>query len=332
VVQSAEEASSQEGRGPADGGPYRNLWVPLVVVPFLVVGVIVLVFVFFGAIRGRDASLQENLDRVVNGGANERKQAAVSLAVQAVENRNAELAGDPPVWPVEGDILADLRRAWDALPADDNPRIRLTLAELGAHFGDPAALDRLLGFLALADTDDPKGELRVPAMIALASLGDERAAAPIAKFLTHEDSFLRQSAAAALQGIPGETSRSALLGLLDDASLELRGQAAISLARLGDASGASVLRDLLDEQSYAAARAADPRKFATARSVHDARLEAVRALARLARAEDRELLQELSKSEADPDVREAAMLALEGKLGPAAPAAQPPAPSGAPER
>jgi len=332
VVQSAEDASSQEHRGPADGGPYRNLWVPLVVVPFLVVGVIVLVFVFFGAIRGKEASLQENLERVVNGGANERKQAAASLAVQVVENRTAELAGKPPVWPVQGDFLADLRRAWERLPPDDNPHLRLTLAELGAHYGDPAALDRLLAFLSLSDADDPKGELRVPAMIALASMGDERAAAPIVKYLTHEDTFLRQSAAAALQGIPGETSRNALLGLLDDGSLELRGQAAISLARLGDPSGASVLRELLDAASYAAAHAADPRKFATERSVHDARLEAVRALARLDRAEDRDLLRELSKSEGDPAVREAAMLALEGKLGPAEPPAQPAAQGGAPER
>ena len=332
MVQSAEDPPVQpQGQGDA-GGPYRNLWVPLVVVPFLVVGVIVLVFVFFGAIRGEEASIEENLDRVVNGGANERKQAAVNLAVQVVENRTAELAGRPAVWPVEGDILLELQRAWEALPEDDNPRIRLTIAELAAHFGDPAALDRLLTFLALPDEQDPKGELRVPAMIAIAALGQERAAEPLVAFLEHSDPFLRQSAAAALQAIPGEASRSALVGLLDDASLELRGQAAISLARQGDPAGAEVLRELVDLESYAAARGADPRKFATERSVHDARLEAVRALARLARSEDRALLQELADGEEDPGVREAAMLALEGRLAPAEPLAPPAAAPGEPQR
>jgi HEAT repeat protein len=334
VVQSPEDAAAPQppAQGAPGGGPYRNLWVPLVVVPFLVVGVIVLVFVFFGAIRGKDPTLQENLERVVSGGANERKQAAMSLAVQVVENRTAELAGRPPVWPVEGDILVDLQRAWEALPEDDNPRMRLTVAELGAHFGDPAALDRLLGFLEVPDADDPRGELRVPAMIAIAGLGDERAAVPLAAFLTHEDPFLRQSAAAALQAIPGETSRAALVGLLDDTSLELRGQAAISLARHGDPAGAGVLRELIGLESYAAARAADARKFATERSVHDARLEAVRALARLGRVEDRELFQALAESEGDPAVREAAMLALQGRLAPAEPPAAPGEAARPPER
>lgn len=333
MVQSADEPPVRPlGTDETSGAPYRNLWVPLVVVPFLVVGVIVLVFVFFGAIRGREATIQENLDRVVHGGANERKQAAVNLAVQVVENRTAELAGRPPVWAVEGDILLELQRAWEALPEDDNPRIRLTLAELAAHFGDPAALDRLLTFLALPDEQDPKGELRVPAMIAIASLGQERAAEPLAAFLAHSDSFLRQSAAAALQTIPGEASRAALAGLLDDPSLELRGQAAISLARRGDPAGADVLRELIALESYAAARGADPRKFATERSIHDARLEAVRSLARLGRSEDRALFQRLADGEADPGVREAAMLALEGRLTPAGTPPAPGAPAAAPER
>jgi len=288
------------------------------VVPFLVVGVIVLVFVFFGAIRGRDASILENLERVVHGGSNERQQAAVSLAAQVVANRAAELSGREPEWEVEGDILLALERAWAQLPADDNPRIRLALAELSAHYGDPAALTRLATFLALPDSEDPRGELRVPAMIALSWLNDERAAEALVPFLGHSDSFLRQSAAAALQNIPGETSRTALRGLLGDPSLELRGQAAISLAKLGDDAGAEVLRELIDRQSYAQVRAADPRKFAAERSVHQARVEAVRALARLGRPADRPLLEALAADEADPAVREAAMLALEGKVAPGA--------------
>ena len=86
-------------------GAYRNLWVPLIVVPFLVVGVIALVFVFFGAIRGEDPSMEQNLATVTSGGANERKQAALSLAAQALENSVARSEGRDAPWPAP-DALA----------------------------------------------------------------------------------------------------------------------------------------------------------------------------------------------------------------------------------
>jgi hypothetical protein len=54
----------------APESPYKNLLVPLVVVPFMVVGVLVLVFVFFGAVAGEETSIEENLRRVVDGGLN----------------------------------------------------------------------------------------------------------------------------------------------------------------------------------------------------------------------------------------------------------------------
>jgi hypothetical protein len=303
-----------ESRPPPAAGGYRNLWVPLVVVPFLVVGVIVLVFVFFGAIRGTEASMEENLQRAVHGGANERKQASVSLAAQALENSVALSQGRPPVWPAPANFLDDLLKAWDEMPSDDNPRIRLVVAQLSAQYGDPQALDKLAQVLAIEDSEDPSGELRVYAMLALTWLGDPRAADLIVPFLDHEDPFLRQSAAGALQDVPGETSRAALRRLLSDASLELRGQAAISLARLGDPSGADVLRELVRPESYLAESERAPGKFEGRRSVHAARIEGVRGLARLARPEDRELLAALAAGDEDPAVREAAMLALEGKV------------------
>ncbi len=298
----------------ASGGaaaPYRNLWVPLLVVPFLVVGVLVLVYVFFGAIRGREASIQENLERVIQGGANERKQAALSLAAQVAENRRAVAEGREPVWGVRGDLLGELRRAWDALPSDDNPHIRLALAQLAAGYGDPDSLAKLSGFLALPESEDPRGELRAQAMVGLSWLGDPRAADSLAPFLNHPDPFLRQAAAAALQRVPGNRSLEALRGLLADPSLELRGQAAISLSCLGDPAGAAVLLELLRPESYAQVRAEDPRKFKSAGQVHETRLEALRALARLARPEDRPVIESLAAGDLDPTIREAAMLVLQ---------------------
>jgi HEAT repeat protein len=321
VVQPSQDDSQHDlGSEREDGkGPYRNLWVPLVVVPFAVVGVIVLVFVFFGAIGGREASLQENLQTVVNGGSNERKQAAVSLAAQVLENYEARLAGREPPWDAGPDFLAEVQAAWSALPPDDNPRIRLALAQVAASYGDPEALEKLAGFLALPEGDDPEGELAVQAMMALSWLRDERAAGLLVPFLEHPDTFLQLAAAASLQNVPGEESLGALRGLLSSPSLELRGQAAISLARLGDPAGAEVLGELVDPETYVRAREADPRKFASERFVHDSRLAAVRALGRLGRPQDRPLLEGLAAGDDDPAVREAAMRALEGSAGPTDP-------------
>ena len=69
--------------------PYRNLWVPLVIVPAGIVIAIVIVFALFGAISGDEASLSENLARVVEGGKNDRQQALFNLARQATENHQA---------------------------------------------------------------------------------------------------------------------------------------------------------------------------------------------------------------------------------------------------
>ena len=62
--------------------PYSNLWVPLIIVPAAVIGVMLLVFVFFSAITGAEATPEENLRRMVQGGANERQQAAFNLVRQ----------------------------------------------------------------------------------------------------------------------------------------------------------------------------------------------------------------------------------------------------------
>ena len=296
----------------APGGAYRNLFVPLVVVPFLVVGVIALVFVFFGAIRGEDPSMEENLRTAVEGGANERKQAVLSLVAQALENSVALAEGREAPWPAPEDFAARLQRAWDQLPVDDDPQLRLVLAQLLAQQGDPGALDKLADVLATADADDPEGEVRAYAMLAATWLQDERAAGLLIPFLDHDDPFLRQTAAGALQKVPGEATLEALRGLLDEASLELRGQAAISLASLGDASGAEVLRELVRRETYGSDELAQAGKFQGERSVHEARLEGVRGLGRLGLSEDRALLEGLAADDPDHAVREAAMRALSG--------------------
>lgn len=314
--------------------PYRNLFVPLVVVPFMVVGVLVGVFVFFGAVSGREASIDENLERLASGGSNESKQAAMSLVAQAVENRRALESGAVAPWSTSADFETKLERAWQAVGDDPLQGYkRLAVAQLAALYKLPGALEKLASILAMPDASaanpeyagalyklraavsgvdpaDNDGQLRLYAMIGLTWLDDARAADLVLPYLADPDPFIRQAVIGVLQHLPGEKTRAALVGLLDDPALETRGQAAISLSHLGDARGAAVLRELVDPQSYERARARDARKFAAPQHVRASRVKAVEALARLARAEDRALLEQLASEEPDSLVREAALRAL----------------------
>lgn len=296
---------------PANASPYKNLWVPLVVVPFLVVGTLVLVYAFFGAIGGKEASLEENLDRAVHGGPNESQQALVSLASQLVANREALGNNKPEPFPGGPTFLERLQDAWKELESEGKPSFRFVVALALSNAGDPGARDKLESLLALSDEDDPQGELRFKTLEALAFRGDPASARAVIPFLKHPDPFLRQAAAAALQAMPDPESIAALKGVLDDSSLELRGMAAVSLSHLGDASGARVLRDLAGAEIYAAEHTTNARRFSSAILVQNSRVTAVRALARLGLPEDRALFERLaSSSEPDPAVREAAMKAL----------------------
>ena len=293
-----------------EAAPYQNLWVPLLVVPFLVVGVLVMVYLFFGRIVGTDATMGENLQVLIHGGTNERQQAAVSLSAQIVENRQAREDGKELPWEAGGDFLGDLQGAWDTMGPDDNPNLRLAVAKALQEYGDSGAREKLEGFLQLTDDADGDGQVRFYALLELGLLGDPEAAPAVIPFLSSADPLLQQGAASALQSMPGEDSLAALKGVLGDASLELRGMAAISLSHLGDASGAHVLVDLADADTYTAIQAREPRKYADPRLVQNSRIYAVQALARLNRDEDLALLQALADADEDPAVREAAMRAV----------------------
>jgi hypothetical protein len=290
--------------------PYKNLFVPLVVVPALIVGVIVLVFLFFGAIQGRESTLSENLDRVITGGAGERTQAAFNMVVQLAENQEAKTNGKPQPWPVDASFLPKLREAWQKAPVDD-PKIRLVLATMLAQLGDSEGVPSLIALLDVSPTDDADGFVRFNVLANLGALGDERALDAIIQVLEHStDEGLRNVAAIALQRMSGEKSRAALVGALQDGSFEVRANAALALAAQGDASGASVLTALVDASSYAAEHERDKKKFSQARRVSESRVMAIHALARLKRQGDKALIARVADKEDDLAVREAAMKAL----------------------
>lgn len=301
--------------------PYRNLLVPLVVVPALIVMVLVLVFVLFGSVAGKENSPRENLDRLLNGGFNERKQAAFNLVRQVLESRRASAQGEAPEFEIDAGFLPELRAARAQVDALESPRdvpIPLVLSSLLAQLGEVEGVAQLAELTQLSDVLDPEHEYRVYAAMTLGAIGDhlegagrEQAARALIALLENPDPALVLVAIAGLQRLPTEATAPALKGMLGSRVLEQRGSAALSLAALGDPAGAEVLEEMLTPRPYEAERAQDPNKWPAAR-VSESRCKALEALIALGLPPSAAELRRLADEDPDPNVRRAAMAAAEG--------------------
>jgi hypothetical protein len=282
-------------------GPYRNLWVPLVVVPAAIVMVIVIVFALFGAIAGERATPTVNLERILNGGSNERRQALYDLVAQLGENHRAQREGRPAPHAIDSGFLDRVRGVADEL-GDKNPEIRLTLGIALSTLEREEGTRILSELLELDDAADPEGRTRFYALMNLGLVGDDKAARAILPYLQHEDEGLRTVAAGALQGVRGEGVREGLLAALDDGSFEVRLTAALSLSKLEppESAAAPLLRASLDPEVFREENRRDSAKYRRAELVSEVRVLVVAALARLGLEEDRALLEGLLE---DSDLR-----------------------------
>jgi len=141
------QGEAADGEPNAAESPYRNLLVPLVVVPALIVMVIVLVVAFFSMVTGKEDSPRQNLERVLNGGFNERKQAAFNLVQQMLALQQAEAAGQTPEWSIDESFLPALRQARASvgpIQGSGDVPVPFLLASLLARLGDPEGLEELV--------------------------------------------------------------------------------------------------------------------------------------------------------------------------------------------
>jgi hypothetical protein len=283
-------------------------------VPALIVMVLVLVFVLFGAVAGEEDSPRENLDRLLHGGFNERKQAAFNLVRQVLEFRRARAEGATSEWEIDESFLPELRAAraevGELRSARDVP-IPLVLSSLLAQLGDPAGVQELADMTSLADELDPEREYRMYAAMTLGALGPELAgpecelaARALITLLDGPDDGLVLVAIAGLQTLPSPATIPALEGMLASRALEQRASAALSLAALGVPSGRAVLEEMLALRPYDEERAADQRRWPPAR-VSESRCKALAALRALGALGDDDL-RRLSE-DSDPSVRRAAL-------------------------
>jgi len=281
-IQIADEAGGSVPESSKEA-PYRNLWIPLVVVPAAVVMAMVIVVALLGSLAGEERSMSGNLELIVSGGKNQRQQALFGLARQAAENAAARQQGTEPPWPTEEGFADRARAAIDGLDEDEH-RARLALSVALAHM-DPRGVELLIGILDLGAGKDPEGDVRLAAVINLGLLEDARAVPPLIRVLDdeNEDEGLRTATAGALGLLEGPGLREALIAALGDSSLKVRGTAAFSLTKLAPPAQEAqpVLMELTDVATYEAVHAQDPTKFARARDVSVTRILALGALARL---------------------------------------------------
>lgn len=309
---------------PAAGGEeesgYRSLLVPLVVVPAMIVMVAVLVAVLFGLLSGTAKTPEENLDRLLNGGANERTQAAFELVRQMLEFQTAKGEGREPEWGIDDRFLEDLRRARAALPepeASGEVWVPFVLSSLMAQLGDPDGVRQLLDMTRLPEPLDPDYRFGQNAVFILGSMGDELdpslrgvVSERMIRLLDDPDEGVVLLATAALQNLPGPDTAGALSGLLGSRRLDLRVQAAISLAELGDPAGAETLLAAAEEAPYTAEREEYPQRWAP-QTVSTTRCKVLFALRDLGRAPPVDVLERLADSDGDPNVRSVAIGLLE---------------------
>jgi hypothetical protein len=317
-VESVQIANDPGGEVPDGEGGYKNMWVPLFVVPAAIIIVPLVIWAMFGSISGSELTVEENLRIAVNGGKNERQQARFSLIRQLTENLEYRARGEEPPNAVPAGFGALLEAAASELE-DDGAEARLALAVALANFEPELGANLLIELLDIQAEDDDGGRVRFSALANLGWLaidgvesakgGRELAIA----LMGDEDPVLRMAAASVLPHFEvNPESRTALLAALDDGDLQVRATSALSLSMLAtpDPSAIPLLTDMAGAEIWIAARDANPGQFRRAADYEPYQVQAVLALLKYGDT-TRAAVQELADNSPSLKVQDAARRGLD---------------------
>jgi HEAT repeat protein len=262
----------------------------LFLIPALIVGLSVVIFVLFGWIAGERRTAGDYLQEVRHGTTGRKWQAAFELS--RVLARDREALEDPAVASEIVGILQD--------PATGDPRVRRYLILALEQIGNPATAPAIRESLSDGDV-----EVRLFAARALGHMGDREAVPALVEMLAAEDPGLRKMALHALGRIGESSAAPAMRARLDDPVEDVRWNAALGLAVLGDPAGSGVIRQMLDPAYLEAIpEITDGQKI-------EARLNAVHAAWLLGGPEMRALVEEVGAGDSSLRVRDSALKAVE---------------------
>jgi HEAT repeat protein len=268
-------------------------------IPLLVVGATVLVYIGFRSLLSEDRSAEEYLSDIRSGGSNRRWPAAYELS---------RLMADPEFVKREEAILApELTKAFGESKNDD-PRVRQYLALTLGRLTPPLPVEtRQLLVEALNDKDS---QTRISAIWALGSTGEASVSADIERQYQSEDAGVRKMAVYALGSMPVETGNETLVKALEDAEADVQWNAAVALARHGRHEGVPVLRRMLDRAYVERNVTRQPQARDEVDPVGEVMISGLRAIAALKEAALSEQVRVLSTDDQNVKVRQAAIAAL----------------------
>ncbi len=268
-------------------------------IPLLVVGATVLVYVGFRSLLSEGRTAEEYLTDIRSGGSNRRWPAAYELS---------RLMADPAFVEREGAKLApELTKAF-AESGNDDPRVRQYLALTLGRLTPPIPAEaRTLLIGALNDQDS---QTRISAIWALGSTGDASAAADIERQYQSEDAGVRKMAVYALGSMPVGTGNDILVKALEDGQADVQWNAAIALARHGRHEGVPVLRRMLDRAYVERNVTRQPQPREDVDPVGEVMISGLRAIAALKESALSDQVRALSTEDHDLKVRQAAIEAL----------------------
>jgi HEAT repeat protein len=268
-------------------------------IPLLVVGATVLVYVGFRGLLSEDRSVEEYLIDIRSGGSNRRWPAAYELS---------RLMSDPAFAQKEQAKLApELIKAF-ADSKNDDPRVRQYLALTLGRLTPPVPAEARQ--LLIDALDDADGQTRISAIWALGSTGDGSVTPAVAKMYHSDDAGVRKMAVYALGSLPIEGGYETLVKALEDAQADVQWNAAVALARHGRHDGVAVLRRMLD-RAYVernVTRQAQPREEID--PVGDVIISGLRAIAALKESTLSTQVKALSTDDQNFTVRQAAIETL----------------------
>jgi HEAT repeat protein len=271
-------------------------------IPLLVVGAMVLVYIGFRSLLSEDRSAGEYLTDIRSGGSNRRWPAAYELS---------RLMADPEFAKSEEATLApELTKAF-ADSKNDDPRVRQYLALTLGRLTPPLPADARQ--LLVDALNDPDSQTRINAIWALGSTREVSVAPEIVRMYGTDDAGMRKMAVYALGSMPADVGNDTLVKALEDPEPDVQWNAAIALARHGRHEGVAVLGRMLD-RAYVernVTRQQQPRMDVD--PVGEVMISGLRALAALQDVTLTEQVKTLSTDDPNLQVRQAASEALKSQ-------------------